>query len=430
MRRILRKMRIDEISAVDNPAQVPATVAIMKRGEPVEKVEPKKGEGEDDFISRFMGSAAMRAEFPDAKQRAAVARSKYKQAQEKPKKVSKRSALTSEVGGHVHSLQLDCGQGDLTAGQTNYVRDAQDQEGHAHSWIMLPNGDYVIGSADGHSHEVASVSKQLLPDEGNTADLVTEGTDPADPQAADGGTREINMTPEEKAAIEKAAAEQKTALEAMQKRAERAEKLVELTDSQKAILAKLDERGKETFLALTPEKRQDEVAKAVALAADSNPVVHTDLDGNQFRKCDDPRLVMLSKRADAERTARLDAEKVVRLERLQKRAADLKHLPGDQETKVALLEAIESIPLGRREKVEQLLKAQDNGLAAAFRTSGVAGQPSSDKPESQLDAMAKELRRQDPKLTEEQAMVKAMFTPEGKALYAKHVLIPKVGAGA
>jgi hypothetical protein len=43
--------------------------------------EPLKGEKQQDYVSRFMGSAEAAKSFPDAKQRAAVAYSMYKQHQ-------------------------------------------------------------------------------------------------------------------------------------------------------------------------------------------------------------------------------------------------------------------------------------------------------------------------------------------------------------
>ena len=43
---------------------------------------PRKGESQKDFVSRFMRADAMRAEYPDQAQRAAVA---YSQFRRKPK---------------------------------------------------------------------------------------------------------------------------------------------------------------------------------------------------------------------------------------------------------------------------------------------------------------------------------------------------------
>lgn len=40
--------------------------------------KPNKGENEKDFVSRFMGDAVMVKDYPDEKQRAAVAYSTYR----------------------------------------------------------------------------------------------------------------------------------------------------------------------------------------------------------------------------------------------------------------------------------------------------------------------------------------------------------------
>ncbi len=39
---------------------------------------PRKGESEKDFVNRYMNSAEAKRSFPDAKQRAAVAHSTYR----------------------------------------------------------------------------------------------------------------------------------------------------------------------------------------------------------------------------------------------------------------------------------------------------------------------------------------------------------------
>jgi hypothetical protein len=41
-------------------------------------LSPNEGESRDDFVSRFMGSAKAREEFPDAAQRAAVANQRFR----------------------------------------------------------------------------------------------------------------------------------------------------------------------------------------------------------------------------------------------------------------------------------------------------------------------------------------------------------------
>lgn len=45
--------------------------------------DPKKGESQKKYVSRFMGSSEAAKSFPDPKQRAAVAYSKFKKGQKR-----------------------------------------------------------------------------------------------------------------------------------------------------------------------------------------------------------------------------------------------------------------------------------------------------------------------------------------------------------
>lgn len=416
-RKIMVKAELREISSVDKPAQEGAMAPIMKRAMLVAKLKPSKGEKEDEFRSRFMSDARMKEEYPDEKQRLAVAGSMYRH------RMSKRIVMTSQSAGHAHSIITNRPDGgESLTGETSYSSGERDMPGHTHPWVMDEAGNIYIGDAHGHTHAVAIlVMKQ---DDGQEEDVlaVLKGivTSTAGNDAAVGGGQDgdHSMTPEEKAAMEKAAQEK---LDAMQKRAERAEKLAELTDAQRAVFAKLDDQGKDRFLAMSQDERQAEVAKA----ADLNPIVYTSPSGEAFRKNDDPRLVALAKRADEERAARLTTEKALRTERLQKQAEELKHLPGSLEERVALLEAIELLPTEKRAPALNALKAQDAGLAKAFETRGHAGSPQpTEGPEAELQTIAKRLRDADPKLTEAQAMVKALETPEGQRAYSQMPVLP------
>ncbi len=247
------------------------------------------------------------------------------------------------------------------------------------------------------------------------AGRLNKGTNPGTTPAVNGGNQENRMTPEEKAAFEKAANDK---LVEMQKRAERAEQIATLTDGQKGLFAKMDSKEQDSFLALKPEDRQAEVAKAL----DSNPVVYKTADGEEFRKNDDPRLVAMAKRADADRKARIDAETVTKRERLAKRAEGLT-LKGDLDTKIALIEALDAIPVEKRAKVEELLKGAEGAVGLALETRGTSGEQSTEgvKPEDALQALAKKHKDANPKLSDAEAYMAAVKSDEGKALYRKHL---------
>lgn len=111
-RRIMRALKINEISAVDTPAQQGALATIMKRHEPQDDI-PDNGQNQ----------------------------------------VAKRAALTTSVDGHSHIVSLDYGNGEINAGETSYV------DGHSHPWVRREDGTIMIGEARGHTHGVAEFGK-------------------------------------------------------------------------------------------------------------------------------------------------------------------------------------------------------------------------------------------------------------------------------
>ncbi len=221
---------------------------------------------------------------------------------------------------------------------------------------------------------------------------------------------EVTMTTKnEKTVDDTAVAKQ---LAEVTKRAERAEKVSELTDAQKGIFKSLEGDAQDMFLASTPEQRDAEVAKA----AESNAVVYKSMSGEEFRKNDDPRLISMAKRDD-EKTRKLgEMEEEAKKADLQKRASEFGNLPGSAEVVVSLLKAIDGLPEAERAPALEALKAQDAGLEKAFKRSGTSEVPTELNP---LNDIAKRLRVEDPSLTQDAAIAKALGTPEGAEAYAK-----------
>lgn len=247
--------------------------------------------------------------------------------------------------------------------------------------------------------------------EEESADLVVKTVD-ADETAVSSGdvSDEVGMTKQNDQTVdqnEEAVAKQ---LAELTKRAERAEKVAELTDAQKDIFKGLGEDEQDAFLNKSAEEREADVAKA----DDDNPVV-AELDGEVYRKNDDPRLLKQARMLAEEREARQAIEKREYLATVQKRAAELDHLPGEDVARESLVKAIDMLPESEREAAFAVLKAQDAGLGKAFERQTAAGVSE----ESPIDAIAKRLREADPNLTPEQAIVKATFeTDEGQETYA------------
>jgi len=398
VRSTMKDIQLDEISAVDRPAQPGATMSIMKRAAGIG--EDKK---EDDAMS--------------AEDEGADKKGKKKN----PFATAKRALLTTPTDGHQHLLTDEVGPDMRSSAGTTGSAEGRESGYHTHPWsIDGGSGAVVIGEAHGHTHQVLltsqsgsppavlDLSKQAEAGVPDSTDASTSSGVPADSV----GTvpNEASMSEKNDQTVDNDAVAKQ--LDEVTKRAERAEKVSELNDAQRGIFKSLDGEGQDAFLAMTPEQRNAEVTKA----ADANAVIHTDLDGVEYRKNDDPRLVQLAKRADAERTARLETEKVAKEADLRKRAEDLNHIPGSVEQRMSILKGIDSLPEDEQAPALEALKAQDAGLAAAFRSHGTQSVPSET---NELDGITKRFRDADPSLTPEQAMAKALETPEGEAAYNK-----------
>lgn len=317
-KRVMVKAKLTEISAVDRPAQADARVVLRKREEPVQKLKPHSGEDKDKFIERFMGDERMKEEYPDEKQRVAVAMSMFR---------TKKSISDEPI---------------------------------------------PAGSEDSNN--------------------------PA-------GAENTNMTPEQ--------------IVALQKRAERAEKALALSTVERELFNKLSGDAQDKFLALSTADRLAEVQKS----KDSNPVVYTDGKGREFRKSDDPRLIEMAKDADEARKAQAEVTKRSALERISKRASELKNLPGEEADRVLLIEAVEKMEQPQQEKLLSLLGKLNTEFAKAFAKIGTVAspEPQASTGEAKIELLAKSLREKNPSLTEAQAWNAAMRTPEGQVAYAEHL---------
>ena len=157
-RRRMKKFVITELSAVDRPASEGALVTIMKRDDTddgIEKVLPKpqRGESRSDFVSRFMGSAAMRKDFPQRDQRLAVANRQFrvkKNDEDIDKSRDSIPVLTSADDGHSHIVWVTGSRG----GETTMQRGPDDDGMHDHPWVIQADGSLVIGENNGHTHVV------------------------------------------------------------------------------------------------------------------------------------------------------------------------------------------------------------------------------------------------------------------------------------
>lgn len=362
-RRKLKKLRLDEISLVDLPAHGPAQVAILKRAD-------------DDSTQ-------------------------------------KRMAMTSPTDGHVHVLALSDASSDRKSGSTSWSDD------HTHDWIIDEQGNLVIGEEHGHSHQVALLSKEQA--QGIKAALETETrkadtTNPA--EETPGNLEDQNMTDKnDKNAVEIPEAVQGQLDELSAKNA-RLDAIVSLSPEQRAHFDTLKGEDADAFL-----KAEDKDA-IVKNAESEDPVVYKTLSGRELRKSAGEDMIEMAKELDAEKRQNLANQAVAKRADLVKRAGGaFEHLAGEADAKADLLGAVESLPTEKRAAVLEILKSHDAGMAKAFGEVGTsdAGDGNGADASTKIEGIAKRLREADPKLTAEQAYVKALETPEGRELHEQLV---------
>ena len=188
-----------------------------------------------------------------------------------------------------------------------------------------------------------------------------------------------------------------------------------LTGDELAHYGKADEAGRAAFLGLTPVERAAEIEKAAA----QTDVVYKSADGTEYTKADDARLVAMAQKSDAFAKEVADQKALLAERDLRKRAEAYKHLPGETETVMALLRAVDGLGAEQAEKCEAILKARDDALGLVFKdASQVAGVAASNgSTADRVVSMASEIAKSG-KVSAYQAQLQAMATPEGRdAMY-------------
>ncbi len=400
-RKIMRALKIDEISGVDVPAQEGAVTVIMKRAKP---------EADEAF--------------------------------------EKMSALTSPEDGHSHLVPLN-GPPDgveLNSGETSYA------DGHTHPWVRMGGGEIVLGTATGgsgfpHIHRVAFMSKAKLTAEEKQKledELGIEAPDGDDDEEKRGDKkpgkkpkRTMKTMPADVAGtkvgkenpmtdIKKQAAE--TTVADLQAQLAHANAIGAMTDIEKAHFATLKGDDATAYLGKSVEDRtaiakaaSDKIKKA---AIDDDPVEYTTLDGIELRKSAGAAFISMAKSNDDLRK-RLDKSEGARVQDgLEKRAEEeLAHLPGSTAERAALLKAVDGIEdEGQRTAALAALKAQNAAMGQTFETVGhIAATPVSGSPDAELEILAKAHQEANPGTTIEAAHSAVLQTTKGAELYAKSV---------
>lgn len=408
---VMKEFSISELSMVDRPAQADATMTIMKRkDDDIEKVlmKPKASESRKDFVSRFMGSGAAKREFPDQKQRSAVAFSQFTRKNltvANAEEIAKRVIMTSETDGHVHILQDfdDFRDKDALSGTTSWNDD------HNHPWILDAKGNIVIGMADDHNHEpdIKGMEKLL---EGSSATLTKAAEDTAEDL---GGGRELNKEDNMSDPTKEATAKQLADLE---KKLTDATAYGELSDIEKSYHKSLDDTEAASFLTKSASGRADEIKKS----ADADPVVYTTTAGLELRKSVGDVVITMAKQNDDLAAKLAKSEETAKGTEMKKFVDDhMANLPGEGAGKTALAKAIDAIDNGDdRTAAMDALEAMNKQADLVFKSMGTAaGSQVAGSPEAELDTLAKTYAK-DKSVGYHKAYAEVMKTKTGQALYA------------
>lgn len=164
-----------------------------------------------------------------------------------------------------------------------------------------------------------------------------------------------------------------------------------MSDIEKSHYATLDDSSKAEFVKMDSGAR----ATAIEKAADANPVVYTSNDGTQFMKSDSPSIVAMAKRADALEDKLKKSEEEREAQAFAKRAeTELDNMPGTVEVRAALIKAVDGIENEDvRSDVFKCITAKNAEMGSAFKTVGrgfVKGfDDETQSAEQELEALAK-----------------------------------------
>ncbi len=359
-RRVMRHFKIDEISAVDRPAQEGARAVIMKRDD--------AGDG-----------------------------------------LAKGTALTTEINGHAHLVTLVTFESEQrNSGQTSY-----DDE-HSHPWIRTADGEIVIGASDGHSHDVGQMSKSKASDGAGTKeedDTMPKTTEEQEGVEALKAATDRNAELETELAEANARAEmtdvEKAHLDGLDPQLD--------DDARKAFFAA---KPGERVSIVAKAVKAEEDARGVAYKADDG-TEYTKADDprlvGQARRSDElaRRLEKTTKRADEQDLRKRAEEDLKHLPgTVETRMALLKAAESieDGDERKAALEALKA-------QNEQLGKAFKT-LGSKRADGEVPAGGDEGNPQGQLDELAKRYAK-DKDVTEAEGYDAVLQTEEGSALYSQ-----------
>lgn len=366
VKNIMRRFRLDEISAVDMPAQAGAVMTIMKRDDSADK-----------------GLAAL---------------------------------LTSSDEGHQHGVNVEAYDGDPYV----HVSYASGPEGDDHNHeVVVQNGEFILSENEGHTHTLDAdmVQRMLMAMMIENKRAPVDAGSPAEPI---GKTQPQEIGMADKIADNSAEiAKRDDTIKKQSDQIEELTALVNMSAEHRAHYDTLTKSAQNSFLYSKDDVRDASIAKAV----ESDPVVHTTDDGLEIRKSDGPLVLAMAKKLEAQETEL--AEKRIEVEQAEftKRAdTELALLPGETIHKVALLRACSKITDEETRKgAEEMLVKAAKVFSLALDTRGVSvGSPTTKgTAEGAFFAKAKEIA-DDKGVSAVKAQEMLLDTPEGGALYTAY----------
>lgn len=207
------------------------------------------------------------------------------------------------------------------------------------------------------------------------------------------------------AEFEKAQAELTEKLKKAEEALAEATELAKLSDEEKAFVEKMDAEGKKKFLGMSGEdkkKAMDAVKKndeTVVIAGQSISKSAVGDAAFAVMKAQAEQIEELRELAKAQKEA-------AEFAKFEKAATEYKHLPGTDVEKAKLLKAVAGTEAAA--VLETILKAADSAHEKLFTVVGVKKSVVEGSAEDKVKKAVAELRKSDPKLTEEQAFSKAL----------------------
>ena len=205
-----------------------------------------------------------------------------------------------------------------------------------------------------------------------------------------------------------------------------AEMKAKLTPEEMAALADEADTAKKARLLAEPELMK----AAVTNRAAANPIIYKSATGDEYRKSDDPRLVTMAKRADADAADLAKMREAAVDESFEKRATtEFAKFKGTAPIKGALLKAVAGIKdEDTRTAVGEMLKAVHGAMGVMFKEVGTGADDTTGDDtggdlkkaaETKLDQLAKAHMAKNAGMTFAKAYDAVLSTEEGSKLYAE-----------